>query len=108
MGSVQTFIGGLLGLIAAGGIGLGVTHLLGPIPVRWRLSVALIGGVVVIDLVVALFLFCGGGIAGLKLIGAGAALVGFCVLFALRKDLPILPGLKATRNADWWFIAVIV
>ncbi len=108
MGSVETIIGGLLGLIATGGIGLGVTHLLGPIPQRWRLPTSLISGVAIIDLSVMLVLFFGGGVTAVKLAGAAATLIGCCVLVGLRRHIPIVPGLKTTRNADWWFIAVIV
>jgi len=108
MGSPGTLLAGLLGLIAAGGIGFGVTHLLRPVPTRWRLSTSLVSGVAIIDLSVMLVLFLGGGVAGVKLVGAGAALIGCCVLWGLRKHLSFVPGLKATRSADYWFIAVIV
>ena len=94
MGSVETLIGGMLGLIAAVGIGLGFTHLLGPIPERWRLPTSLVCGVAIIDLAVMLVLFLGGGVGAVKLIGAGAALIGCCALFGLRKHLPFVPGLK--------------
>ena len=108
MGSVGTLIGGLLGLIAAGGIGLGVTHLLAPIPNRWRLPTSLVSGVAIIDLGVMLVLFFGGGVAEVKLVSIGATVVGCCVLFGLRKSLSFVPGLKTTRSADRWFVAVIV
>ncbi|MGO8788529.1 MAG: hypothetical protein ACLQVL_14265 [Terriglobia bacterium] len=108
MGSMRTLIGGLLGLIAAGGIGLGVTHLLGPIPHRWRLPSSLISGVAIIDLIVMLVLFVGGGVTAVKLAGGAATLIGCCVLVGLRRHIPIVTGLKTTRNADGWFIAVIV
>src|SRR5271157_108912 len=104
---VRTLIGGLLGLIAAGGIGLGATHLLGPVPHRWRLPTSLISGVAIIDLVVMLVLFLGGGVAAVKLVGVGATVIGCCLLFGLRKDLSLVTGLKTMRRADSWFIAVI-
>ncbi len=108
MGSPGTLLAGLLGLIAAGGIGFGVTHLLRPVPNRWRLSTSLVSGVAIIDQSVMLVLFLGGGVAGVKLVGAGAAVIGCCALWGLRKHLSFVPGLKATRSADRWFIAVIV
>lgn len=106
MGSQPTLLGGVLGLIAAGGIGFGVTHLLRPIPGRWRLPTSLVCGVAIIDLCVMLVLFFGGGVAGVKLVGAGATLIGCCVLGGLRKHLSFVPSLKATRSADCWFIIV--
>jgi hypothetical protein len=108
MGVLSTLPGGVIGLIAAGGIGFGVTHLLRPIPGRWRLPTSLVSGVAMIDLCAMLVLFFGGGVAGVKLVGAGATLIGCCVLCGLRKHLSFVRGLKATRSADWWFIAVIV
>jgi hypothetical protein len=108
MGSLLTLLGGVLGLIAAGGIGFGVMHLLRPIPGRWRLPTSLVSGVAVIDLCVMLVLFFGGGVAGVKLVGAGAGVIGCGFLCGLRKHLSFAPGLKTTRSADWWFIAVIV
>jgi len=107
MEPVKTLIGGLLGLIAAGGIGLGATHLLGPVPHRWRLPTSLITGVAIIDLVVMLVLFFGGGVTAVKLAGVGATVIGCCLQFGLRKDWSFVAGLKTMRRADSWFIAVI-
>jgi hypothetical protein len=69
MGSAETLVGGLLGLIAAAGIGSGFTRLLGPIPGRWRLPTSLVSGVAIIDLWVMLVLFFGGGAVGVRLVG---------------------------------------
>ncbi len=107
MESVKTLVGGLLGLIAAGGIGLGATHLLGSVPHRWRLPTSLISGVAIIDLAVMLVLFLGGGVGAVKLVGVGATVIGCCGLFGLTKRLAFAPGLRTTRRADWWFMAVI-
>ncbi len=108
MGSPATLLAGLLGLIAATGIGSGFIRLLGPVPTRWRLATSLVSGVAIIDLCVMLVLFFGGGVAGVKLVGAGATVIGCCVLCGLRKHLSFVPGLKPKRAADCWFIAVIV
>ena len=108
MGSVNTLAGGLLGLLAAGGIGFGVTRLLGPIPSRWRLPTSLVSGLAIIDLCVMLVLFLGGGGAGVRRVGVAATVIGCCLLFGLRKYLSFVPGLKTTRRADCWFVAVIV
>ncbi len=86
MGAVHTLFGGLLGLLAAGGIGLGFARLVGPIPPRWRLAVSLVGGVALLDLAVTLVLFLGGGAAGVKWAGAGATVAGCVLLCGLRRD----------------------
>jgi hypothetical protein len=108
MGSPGTLLAGLLGLIAAAGIGSGFIRLLGPIPTRWRLATSLVSGVAIIDLSVMLVLFLGGGVAGAKLVGMGAAGIGCCVLLGSWKYLSIVPALKAARRPDRWFVAVIV
>jgi hypothetical protein len=108
MGSVDTLAGGLLGLIGAAGIGSGFTRLLGPIPGRWRLPASLVSGLAIIDLCVMLVLFFGGGLTGVKLVGAGATMIGCCVLLGSWKYLSIVPVLKAARRPDRWFVAVIV
>ena len=107
MGSVKTLLGGVLELVAAGGIGLGVTHLLGPIPPRWRLSISLITGVAIIDLGVMLVLFLGGGVTAVKLVGAALAIIGCCLLFKFRRYLSFASGLKTPRRSDLWFIALV-
>jgi hypothetical protein len=108
MGAGNTLSGGLLGLIAAGGIGLGVVRLVGPIPPRWRLAISLVSGVALTALAVLRVLFVGGGATGVKWAGAGAAVAGCVLLWVLRKDLAFAPGIRPARRADWWFIAVIV
>lgn len=108
MGPLPTLLGGVLGLIAAGGLGLGITHILGPVPNRWRLSTSLVSGAAIIDLAVMLVLFLGSGAAGVKLIGVVATLIGCAVIYALRNHLSFVPGLRTMRSADRWFIGVIV
>jgi hypothetical protein len=108
MGAVETLAGGLLGLIAAAGVGLGFTCLLGPIPRRWRLALSLLSGVAVIDIAVLLVLFPGDGVGGVKAVGMGAVVIGLGALLALRKSLPSIPRLKMAIHPDRWFVAVIV
>jgi len=108
MGSANTLAGGLLGLIAAVGVGCGFLRLLGPIPSRWRLAASLISGVAIIDWAVMMVLFVGGGITAVKIVGAAAVILGTTLLIVYGKHLSLAPALKVLRNSDRWFIAVIV
>jgi hypothetical protein len=108
MGAVGTLAGGLLALIAALGIGVGFTRMLGPIPRRWRLAVSLVSGVAIIDWAVMLSLFLGGGVTAVKIVGMGAAILGTILLVVSWNHLSFFPGLKILRNADRWFVAIIV
>ena len=108
MGSVETLVGGLLGLLAAVGIGCGFTRILGPIPHRWRLAASLVSGVAIIDWAIMLLLFLGGGVAGVKILGIVAAVLGLALLLASGRHLLPFLALKILRNADRWFAAVIV
>jgi hypothetical protein len=108
MGSLETLAGGILGLIAAAGIGSGFIHSLGQIPGRWRIPIALISGLAIFDLFVMLALFLGGGVTGVKFVGAGAIIVGCCVLVSLRKYLSFVPLPTLPHRTDRWFVAVIV
>ena len=80
MGSAGTLVGGLLGMIAAAGIGSGFIRLIGPVPSSWRLATSMVSGVAIIDLCAMLVLFFGGGVAAEKLVGASATVVGCCLL----------------------------
>jgi hypothetical protein len=64
--------------------------------------------VAIFDWGVMLALFFGGGVWAVKFVSAGTVVVGCCLLFGLRKHLSFVPGLKTTRGADGWFIAVII
>lgn len=108
MGSVDTITGGLLGLIAATGIGSGFTRMFGDIPSRWRLATSLLCGVAIIDWAVMLGLFMGGGVAAVRIVGIGAAILGAGLLLIFRKRLPLIPALEFQRTSDRWFAAVIV
>jgi hypothetical protein len=108
MWAVETLAGGMLGLVAALGIGAGFTRVLGPIPTRWRLAVSLVSGVAIIDWAVMLVLFLGGGVTAVKFVGAGAAVLGIFLLVVSWNYLSFVPAPKILRNADRWFVAVIV
>ncbi|HXW13481.1 MAG TPA: hypothetical protein VEN79_03140 [Terriglobia bacterium] len=108
MGAVGTLAGGLLGLVAALGIGAGFTRMLGPIPRRWRLATSLVSGVAIIDWAVMLVLFFGGGVTAVKIVGAGAVALGVILLVVCWNYLSFLPALKILRSSDRWFVAVIV
>lgn len=108
MSPLETLAGGLLGPIAAVGIGSGVTRLLGPIPGRWRLATSLVTGVAIIDLSVMLILFLGGGIEAVKLAGVGAVGLGCCILLVFWKCLFFALRLRIVHRSDRWFVAVIV
>ncbi|MGA3327694.1 MAG: hypothetical protein ABSF45_24815 [Terriglobia bacterium] len=108
MGSVETFAGGLLGLVAAAGVGCGFTRMLGPIPSRWRLAAWLVSGVAIIDWAVMMVLFWGGGVTGVRIVGAGALVLGSSILLVSRDRISLAPALKTLRNSDRWFVAVIV
>jgi len=108
MGAVGTFAGGLLGLIAALGVGAGFTRMLGPIPERWRLATSLVTGVAIIDWVVMLVLFLGGGVTAVKVVGAGAVVLGVILLLLSWNYLSFFPALKNLCNADRLFVAIIV
>jgi len=108
MGSVETLAGGLLGLIAALGIGCGFTRLFLPIPQRWRLALSLMSGVALIDWTIMLALFLGGGINTVKILGGAAVILGTGLLLAFGKHISFTPGLKALHNSDRWFVSVIV
>jgi hypothetical protein len=108
MESITTLVGGVLGLLAAVGIGSGFIRLLAPISPRWRLASALVSGVAIIDLSVMLILFFGGGVEALKLAGAGAVGIGCCILLVSWKCPPFAPGLRIVHRSDRWFVAVIV
>jgi hypothetical protein len=108
MGSVETLAGGLLGLIAAAGVGLGFLRLVGPIPRRWRLALSLLSGLALIDVAVLLVLIAEYGVGGVKVVGMGAVVIGLGALLALRKSLPPIPRLKIAIHPDRWFVAVIV
>ena len=108
MASVETLIGGLLGLIAAVGIGCGFIRLLGPIPIRWRLATSMLAGVAIIDLCVMLVLFLGGGPRGVKLAGIGATLIGGCVLLRSFTYLRSTAAPMIVRGADRCFLGVIL
>ena len=108
MGAVGTLAGGLLGLLAALGIGSGFTRMLGSIPRRWRLATSLVSGVAIIDWAVMLALFLGGGVTAVKIVGVGAAILGTILLVVSRNHLSFFPGLKILRNANRWFVAIIV
>jgi hypothetical protein len=105
---MNTLAGGLLGLIAAVGVGGGFVRIAGPVPPRWRLAVTLISGVAIIDWAVMLVLFLGGGVTAVKAVGAGALLLGTCLLVVFRKHLSFAPGLAIPHKSDRWFAAVIV
>ena len=105
---MNTLAGGLLGLIAAVGVGCGFTRMLGPIPSRWRLAISLVCGVAIIDWTVMLVLFLGGGVTAVKIVGAGAVILGSYLLIVFRKHLAFAPALKVARNSDRWFVVVIV
>ena len=105
---MNTLAGGLLGLIAAIGVGCGFTHMLGPIPHRWRLATSLVCGVAIIDWAVMLALFLGGGVTAVKIVGAGAIILGSCLLLVFWKHLSFAPALKMVSNSDRWFVAAIV
>jgi hypothetical protein len=108
MGSTATLLGGLLGLMAAAGIGSGLTRLLGPIPGRWRLATSLVAGVAAIDLCVMLVLFLGGGVRGVKLVGIGAAVLGGCLLLWSLNYLRSEATPRLGQFADRWFFATII
>ena len=108
MGSVGTLVGGLLGLVAAAGIGCGFIRLLGPIPGRWRLPTSLVAGVAIIDLGVMLILFLGGGAQGVKLVGIGATVLGGCLLLWSISYLRFGATVGIGRSADRCFLAVII
>jgi hypothetical protein len=108
MGSVGTLAGGVLGLIAAVGVGCGCTRLLGPIPGRWRLSTSLVSGIAIIDWAVMLVLFLGGGVTAVRVVGVGALILGTCLLLVFGKTLSLFPALKIRGNSDRWFVGVIV
>jgi hypothetical protein len=108
MGAVGTLAGGLLGLVAAVGIGAGFTRILGPVPSRWRLATSLVAGVAIIDWAVMLALFLGGGVTAVKVVGAGAVVLGSCLLLVSWNHLSFFPALKILRNSDRWFVAIIV
>jgi hypothetical protein len=108
MGSAETLLGGLLGLMAAAGVGSGLTRLLGPIPGRWRLATSLVAGVAVFDLCLMLVLFLGGGVRSVKIVGVGAILIGGCLLLWSLNRLRSAATPAICRNADRWFLAVIV
>jgi hypothetical protein len=105
---MNTFAGGLLGLIAAVGVGCGFTRMLGHIPHRWRLAASLVSGVAIIDWAVMLVLFLGGGVTAMKVVGAGAVILGTCLLLVFWKHLSLAPARKTLRKSDCWFVAVIV
>ena len=100
MGSLNTLAGGLLGLISALGIGCGFSRWLGRIPTRWQLAVALVSGVAIIDWVVMLALFLGGGVATVKIMGAGCAVLGSCLLLVFWKRLSPAPDLRSRGRSD--------
>jgi hypothetical protein len=108
MASLGTIAGGLLGLIAAAGVGCGFIRLLGPIPSRWRLAVSLLSGVAIIDLAVMLVLFFGGGVEGMKVVGMTAVVIGCGALLASWQSMSPLSRLKVAIRPDRWFVAVIV
>src|ERR1039457_137347 len=108
MTPTNTLAGGLLGLIAAVGVGCGFTRMLGPIPPRWRLAMSLVCGVAIIDWSVTLVLFLGGGATSVKIVGKVAVILGTCLLFVFWMHLAFAPALKIVRNSDRWFVAVLV
>ncbi len=108
MGSVETLAGGLLGLIAALGVGCGLIRMMGPIPQRWRLATSLLSGLAIIDWAVMLALFLGGGVTSVRIVGAAAVILGTCLLAVFWKHLSLVPALKTLRSSDRWFVAVIV
>jgi hypothetical protein len=107
MGSPGTVLAGLLGLIAAAGIGSGFTRLLGPVPGHWRLATSLVAGVAIIDLCVTLVLFWGGGVRGVELVGIGTTALGGCLLLWTLNYLrsAALPNIGQTAGR-WFFAAV--
>ena len=108
MFAVETLAGGLLGLIAALGIGAGFTRMLGHIPRRWRLAASLVSGVAIIDWAVMLVLFLGGSVTAVKIVGVGAAVLGSILLVVSWNHLSFVPALKILRNSDRWFVAIVV
>jgi hypothetical protein len=108
MASLGTIAGGLLGLIAAVGVGCGFIRLLGPIPSRWRLALFLLSGVAIIDLAVMLVLFLGGGVGGVKVVGVGAVVIGCGALLACWQSMSTLYRFKVAIRPERWLVAVIV
>ncbi len=108
MNSARTLAGGLLGLIVAAGIGCGFLRLLGPIPGRYRLATALLGGVAVIDWAVTLVLFLGGGAGAIEFLGLAALIIGISLLLASWRTLRVVLARDLATRAGRWFAALIV
>lgn len=107
MDSVNTFVGGLVGLIVATGIGSGCCRFLGSVPRRWWLVVSLVSGVAIIDLTIMLVLFFGGGVLALKLTAACLTVIACYQMYRLRNHVWLVPRLKITLAYDRWFAAVV-
>ncbi len=108
MGAIQTIAGGMLGLMAATGMDCGILRLLGPIPGRYRLAVALIGGIAFLDWTVTIVLFLGGGVGSVKTVGLFSAGIGFVLLLASWRNVKTLLVPELATRAGRWFAASIV
>ena len=91
---MNTLAGGLLGLIAALGLAPDSLRLLGPIPTALAPCRVLCDGVAIIDWAVMLVLFLGGGVTAVKIVGAGAVILGSCLLVVFWNHLAFVPALK--------------
>lgn len=107
MAAIGTIAGGMLGLLAATGIGCGFFRLSGRVPGRYRLSAALLGGVALLDWAVTNALFLGGGVGSTKILGLSATGVGLCILLASWRSMKTAIVPELATGVGRWFAASI-
>ena len=107
MSTANTLAGGFLALVAALGLGACFNRLMRTLPSRFGLAVSLVSGAAIINLLVGLLLFLGGGVQALRVLAASLLALACFGFLRFRKYLSIAPLLKVDSQRDYWFIATI-